>query len=69
VGSNPFSSSLLQPHVMWELWVDPEETMTHDKGLGRGMDDRRKGRGLGSGLLLEECGLRCAAGKLGGVLA
>lgn len=54
---------------MWELWVDPEETMTHDKGLGRGMDDRRKGRGLGSGLLLEECGLRCAAGKLGGVLA
>lgn len=50
---------------MWEMGVNPEESMTLVKGLGRGMDARRKGRSLGRGFPVGRGSLLCAASAAG----
>lgn len=69
VEREPFSPSPLQSHIMWEPGLNPEETITLDKGPGKGNGCQRKGRSLGrgfpvGGMVSPLCGLYCR--KAGG---
>lgn len=50
---------------MWKLGVNPEETMTLDKGLGREWMPEGKGRSLGRGFPVGRWSLLSAASAAG----